>query len=173
MGSHRAREAMRRSAVIVIAVVVALGGCATTGGSGPGSSPAPTAQQAAALATERQWLQSWFKGTPVRVEQRGEGPVDVDVPREFSFDAGRSNVKPPLGAVLDKVAESLRREPQLKLVLIAAPGDTMPGDASLALRRATQVRTRLVDRGVPAGQLGPPEPASGVAVQLRLAPALP
>jgi outer membrane protein OmpA-like peptidoglycan-associated protein len=161
-----------RSSLFLAIVVVALCGCASKPGGGPGVSPAPTAQQLAALASERQWLQSWFKGTPVRIEQRGDGPVDIEVPREFSFDTGHGNVKPALGAVLDKIAESLRRAPQLKLALIAAPGDAASGalDAALALRRATQVRMHLVDRGAPARQLGTPEPARGDAVELRLAP---
>ena len=146
-------------------VVLALGGCASTPPVGPS---AASPRDVAALATERQWLQSWFKGTPVRIEQRGEGSVSIDVPREFSFEAGRIHVKPALGALLDKVAESLRRAPQVRLVLIAAPADTTSA-APLALRRATQVRTHLVDRGVPAMQLGDPKAAAGDAVQLLLA----
>ena len=47
-----------------------------------------------ALAVERQWLQSWFKGTPVRIEQRSESAFSIEVPRDFCFDAGRSAVKP-------------------------------------------------------------------------------
>jgi outer membrane protein OmpA-like peptidoglycan-associated protein len=153
--------------LFVALVVLVLGGCASTPPVGT-TPPAVSPRDIAALATERQWLQSWFKDTPVRIEQRGDGPVSIEVPREFSFEAGRSNVKPALGALLDKVAESLRRTPRVRLALIAAPGDSASA-APLALRRATQVRTHLVDRGVPAVQLGDPEAAAGDAVQLRLA----
>ena len=54
-----------------------------------------------ALSTERQWLQQWFKDTPVQIAQQGDA-VSVDLPREFAFDTARSQVKPPLAAVLDR-----------------------------------------------------------------------
>ena len=114
---------------------LALGGCASTPPPAPPAEvavpPAPPvepptpAQQrtdaAAKLAVERQWLASWFKGTPVVVGQRADGAVFVDVPREFCFEPGRDVVKPALAAVLDKVAQSLRRLPIAELHLIAAP----------------------------------------------------
>ena len=135
--------------------------------------PAPQtpAQQrtaaASTLAVERQWLASWFKGTPVVVAQRQDGAVLVDVPREFCFDPGRDAVKPALAAVLDKVAESLRRTSIAELHLIAAPGDAS-GSASLGVQRATRVHDYLRSRGVPPGRLAKPSTASGAAVQLRI-----
>jgi len=116
---------------------------------------------------ERQWLQSWFSGTPVVIVQRSDGPVSVDVPLEFCFDSGRSNVKPPLAVVLDKVAESLRRTPQARLQLVAAPGDTAAA-SPLARQRAGQVRRQLHSRGVPEAQLGNPTATTAAAVQLRI-----
>ncbi len=134
---------------------------------------APADRQAAsagALARERQWLQSWFEGTPVRIDQAADGALTVEVPRDFCFDRGRSSVKPPLAVVLDKLAESLRRVPQARLSLLAAPGDDA-GAASLALDRAAQVHKHLVSRGVPAARLAPPTASSAAAVQLRMAAA--
>ncbi len=118
------------------------------------------------LATEREWLLSFFQGTPVVIAQRSDGLLGVDVPREFCFDAKRSNVKPALGAVLDKVAESLRRS-RARLPTLAAPTDAN-GDAALALQRANQMRTHLLGRGVPATQIGLPTVSTAAAVQLRL-----
>lgn len=135
----------------------ALCACATT--------PGPSATSP--LTTERQWLESWFKGTPVVIAQRGDGPASVEVPREFGFAPGRSDIRPALGAVLDKVAESLRRVPAMRLALIAAPEDGA-GEPALALKRATQVRAHLVSRGVPPRQLGDPSAATAAAVQLRM-----
>ena len=60
------------------------------------------------LVVERQWLQSWFNGTPVRIAQQGSGPVDIAVPQAFCFDTGRSSVKPPLAAVLDKLNNRIK-----------------------------------------------------------------
>jgi len=131
--------------------------------------PAPTpAPRSSSLAVERQWLQSWFKGTPVRIVQQADGDVSVDVPREFCFDAGQSKVLPPLAAVLDKVSQSLRRSPGARLELLAAPGDQAAGTA-LALQRAKQLRSHLMGKGVPEAQLGEPSAATVPAVQLRLA----
>ena len=162
-------------------VALALGGCASKPPPAPTAEPAappappaepPTpAQQrtdaAAKLAVERQWLASWFKGTPVVVGQRADGAVFVDVPREFCFEPGRDAVKPALAAVLDKVVQSLRRLAIAELHLIAAPGDSSSG-AALGLQRATRVHDYLRTRGVSAGRLAKPSTATGAAVQLRI-----
>ncbi len=149
------------------AIVLALHGCSSTPTTGPAAPSAAAAPRVASLTAERQWLQSWFSGTPVLIVQRNDGPVSVDVPREFCFDTGRSSVKPPLAVVLDKVAESLRRTPSARLQLVAAPGDTA-ATSPLSLQRANQVRTHLLSRGVPAAQLGSPTATTAAAVQLRM-----
>lgn len=146
------------------------GGAASPAGAAPTAPAAPAAPHDAALMVERQWLQSWFKGTPVRISQQGNGPVTIDVPQEFCFESGRSNVKPALAAVLDKLAQSLRRTPTARLPLLAAPADVpaAPATPPLALQRATQMRTHLLSRGVRAAQLGPPTATAMAAAQLRL-----
>jgi outer membrane protein OmpA-like peptidoglycan-associated protein len=149
------------------ALALLLQACATAPPSARNGAPAVAPSRAPALATERQWLQSWFNGTPVQIAQRGDSAISVDVPREHSFDAGRSSVRAPLAAVLDKVAESLRRNPQARLSLVAAPAD--PGGApALALQRAAQVRAHLQSRGVAAPRLAEPSSTGVAAVQLQL-----
>ena len=160
-------------------MLLALGACSTQA---PKTLPAPAPRTAAAAAgtesapqrpapieVERRWLQAWFKDTPVQIALRGDDVLGVDVPREFSFDAGSSRIKPPLAAVLDKVAESLRRQPQLRLQGLAAPGAGT--DAVLAVPRAVQVRQHLRLRGVPEARLAAPVRSSADVVQLRLAAA--
>jgi len=175
-----------KSGILSLLVALSLCGCVSGPSStssaslvGPPSAPPPTApappptpaQQrtaaASTLAIERQWLASWFKGTPVVIAQRPDGAVVIDVPREFCFDPGRDAVKPALAAVLDKVAQSLRRTPMAELHLIAAPNDAN-GSATLGVQRATRVHEYLRAHGVPAGRLGKPTAASGAAVQLRM-----
>jgi outer membrane protein OmpA-like peptidoglycan-associated protein len=74
--------------------------------------PPPTPGQAGgALSVEQAWLEDWFRGTPVRITRASVAELLIDVPREFCFDPGRDAVKPTLAAVLDKLAESLRRMP--------------------------------------------------------------
>lgn len=158
-------------------LALALQGCAgvatrpATPADAGATKPAPPARPAA-LAVERQWLQAWFEGTPVRIEQRSTRAFSVEVPREFSFDGGRSDIKPPLAAVLDKLAQSLQRKAELRVELIAAPGDG-PGSAALAQRRAGSVRQHLMSRGVAASRLAPPDVASAAAVQLGIGLAAP
>jgi len=157
---------------LILVVGSLLSGCAGVTPTAPPTPPPPTtpAQRTAAaeaLAVERQWLVSWFHDTPVKVAQRGDGAVSVEVPREFSFDPGKSSVKPALAAVLDKVAESLRRAPQAQVALLAAPDDaaiTTP----LAMQRGDKMREHLRSRGVAESRLGRPAPAASASVQLRL-----
>jgi len=166
--SRTTRRAPKASLMVIAAVVVALHGCSTT----PVTTSAPPAPGAAAeapaqpLAVERDWLQSWFGGTPVVIAQREDGAVGVEVPREFCFDPGRSTVKPPLAAVLDKLAQSLRRT-GAHLPLVAAPGDAATA-SPLALQRATQLRKHLLARGVSAAKIGTPTATAVAAVQLRM-----
>ena len=113
MRDLRVRQARFASlAGLMAGALFALQGCSSVPAAAPPVAPstaAPAAAPAPPLAVERAWLQSWFDGTPVAIEQVADGDVSVAVPREFCFDAGRSKVKPPLAAVLDKVAQSLRR----------------------------------------------------------------
>ena len=122
--------------------------------------------------TERQWLESWFKGTPVRIDQRADGAIDIEVPREFCFDVGSGATKPALAAVLDKLAESLHRAPLARVPLIAAPADAVAAP-TLALQRAQQVREGLGSRGVAEARLGSPTAAVAASLHLHVVAASP
>lgn len=164
---HPSRAGWRLAATTALFSILGLAGCGTTPLPERSVAPAPAPRPAAPpLVVERQWLQSWFDGTPVVIAQQGSGPVAVNVPLEFSFDAGKRSVKPPLAAVLDKLAEALRRQPQMTLAL-AAPGDA-GGDEALAAQRAAALRSYLMGRGAGSAQLGAPQPTAGRAVKLRL-----
>ena len=167
---------MRSSTSLVLLLAVVAGCTSTppapsTSAPAPTPAPAPTSDQRAAtpahLAAERQWLSAWFKGTPVKIRQVDENAIAIDVPREFCFDTGASKVKPALGAVLDKMTQSLQRVPIAQVTLIAAPGDGQ-GSNELALKRAAQVQQHLRNAGVRAERLGKPSVASAPAVQLRM-----
>ena len=171
-------NAMRSPTLLVLLLAVVVG-CTSTPpssttsspASAPTPAPAPTPDQRAAapahLAAERQWLTSWFKGTPVKIRQVDENAIAIDVPREFCFDQGASKVKPALGAVLDKMTQSLQRVPIAQVTLIAAPADAQANN-ELALKRAAQVQQHLRNAGVRADRLGKPSVASGPVVQLRM-----
>ncbi len=165
-------------ALVVATCLLALQGCATA----PATAPAPAAPATApaspaprpvtTLTAERHWLQSWFEGTPVRIVQQSESAFSIEVPRTYCFDPGSSVVKPPLGAVLDKLAQSLLRKPAARVEMLAAPGDT-DAVSPLAQRRADNVRRHLIARGVSSAQLGVPSVTTVAAVQLHVGVAAP
>lgn len=177
----RANVVLAGLAALACLTALALGGCALPGAApatdpAPGAAPGapdpdapPAAGRPTPLMIERQWLQSWFKGTPVRISQRGDGPLAVEVPLDFCFDAGASRVRPPLAALLDKLAESLRRVPNARLDTLAAPADVAAA-AGLALRRGDAVRRHLLAQGVPARQLGRPTASAAPVVRLVIVP---
>lgn len=175
----RSTRLQRPNAALAALAALLLAGCASAPGpaaEAPPPTAAPSTPRAPTLATERQWLQAWFADTPVRIAQLDPYTVAIDVPLRFSFDAGRTQVQPPLAAVLDKLAQSLHRLQAAQLASVAAPGDAASGaarDAALGRERAEQVRAHLRRRGVRAGRIGPAAPTTAPAVQLRVAVAPP
>src|SRR5688572_26431547 len=130
--------------ILLIAAAALVAGCASTGpGPGapswPGQPSAPAPADPPPLAQEQRWLGQWFQGTPVIVAPGEDGAVEVGVPLEFSFDIGKSAVKPPLAAVLDKVSESLHRHATSR-VLVSAPAINGERAATLARERAGRMR---------------------------------
>lgn len=136
----------------------------------PMQAPPPRVEPAPSpLATEQRWLQQWFGGTPVTIVGHDDGAVQVDVPLTYAFDAGRATVKPPLAAVLDRVATSLLRQPTARLQ-VAAPSDAS-GAVALSVERVQSVREYLVGKGVKAFRItAPATPSTAAPVQLRLIP---
>ena len=111
------------------------------------------------LAAEQRWLVDLFQGTPVLIAPGPLGELRVEVPLQYSFDKGRAAVKPPLAAVLDKLAASLGRLPRT-LVQIAAP----------SAERTEALRAGLLARGVASPRIGRLASRAD-AVELRLLPA--
>ena len=141
-----------RSRPWIFACTVALAACAQRGpGPGPGHAPGvepPAASSHPSLADEQRRLADLFKGTPVVFELQKDGSMRVSVPLRYSFDRGRHAVKPPLGAVLERVAKSQRSVPTRLLVM--APADPGAKGLLLATERASSARDYMVARGVEA-----------------------
>jgi outer membrane protein OmpA-like peptidoglycan-associated protein len=143
----------KRPSFPLLAALV-LAGCASTQSTPPASIPVAGSSrepvlavpQAAppVLAAEKHWLQDLFRDTPVTVSAAPDAGVRVQVPLQYSFDVGKDQVKPPLAAVLDKVAASLHRQQRAQL-RVAAPAGA----------RAENVRQQLLKRGVPAARIVP------------------
>lgn len=128
---------------LLIATAALLGACGTSPTSTVpakgASAPRPT------LAQERQRIGDLFQGTPVTLAIDGDGSLRAEVPLKFSFDAGRAVVKPPLGALLDRLVGSPATRGGSWVV--AAPGDPKSTGNTLALERAASTRDYLVGRG--------------------------
>jgi len=133
---------------------VAAGGSAAP--SAPGSqvsprqpTPSPATKAAstkAHLAIEKLRLAELFRGTPVLFALQPDGSMRVDVPLNFSFDAGKAVVKPPLAAVLDRVAAGQLQE--VTQIVVRAPTDAAAKSATLLGERGASVRDYLVARGL-------------------------
>jgi outer membrane protein OmpA-like peptidoglycan-associated protein len=147
-----------RSIPLLVLFLVLSGGCATRApvGSAPGApsggpqvgAPSRPPAPPPTLASEQQRLSALFDGTPVVFAMQGDGSLRVEVPLRFSFDPGSSTVKPPLAAVLDRIATSQRRAASRLLVI--APGDKRGKGVTLGSDRAVSARDYLVGHGIAA-----------------------
>lgn len=151
-----------------------LAGCKTapTASSAPpprGSSSAPvpippSVSTRAALAAEHQRLADLFRGTPVLVSLQADGSLRIEVPLTYCFDAGRAVVKPPLAAVLDRVARDQRHE--LTRVRVAAPGDAGGRAPQLAKERGVSIREFMMARGVAFTRFAAPATSASETIEV-------
>src|SRR5437899_7062291 len=114
------------------AIAVLLSGCSlfrSTVPPGPATAKKPSVsapglpeeQPKVTLLSEQRRLADLFRGTPVVFAMQPDGSLRVGVPLKYSFDDGQTVVKPPLAAVLDRVARSQRT--QKTRLHVAAPTD--------------------------------------------------
>jgi hypothetical protein len=96
----------------------------------------------------------------VAIATEPDGAMRVDVPIAFAFDDKSPAPKPPLKAVMDKVAATMARQASAKLQ-VAAPGPPARGAA---------LRAYLVGRGVLALRVIVLSQAPNDAVTLRVVP---
>lgn len=107
------------------------------------------------------WLVSLFGATPVRVSESAGGGIGLQVPLANSFDAGSNDPKPAVRAVLDRLTQSLLRQPRARLEISAPP----PAARAAALRTYVARQGIAAWRVVLVGEPGQPE-----SVGLRLLP---
>jgi outer membrane protein OmpA-like peptidoglycan-associated protein len=112
----------------------------------PPGKPGVAAPAAVTLPAEQKRLAELFRGTPVVVELTGDNALRVEVPLKYSFDKGKSAVRPPLAKVLDHLVPSAK-SPGAR-TRVTAPGDS--GAGTLARDRAAAARDYMVGKGAPA-----------------------
>ena len=130
--------------IVSIGLLIVLGACASPSprSSAPASAPQPTLEQ------ERERLAGLFDGTPVVLAIDRDGSLRAEVPLRFCFEPARAVVKPPLAALLDRLAGSPATRGGVWSV--AAPGDPASKGSTLANERAASVRDYLVGHGADA-----------------------
>lgn len=183
---------MKISVLITAALFAGLAGCAskstapaptaaptaTAPATPPATSPAGSAARTstpvpprAALAAEQKRLAGLFEGTPVVITMQADGSMKVDVPLSFCFDRGAFVVKPPLAAVLDRLARSQRGD--TTKLRVSAAGDTAASGPNLARDRAASARDYMVARGVLAARVVLASGAPGEGVEIVVSEAAP
>lgn len=131
-------------------VLSALAACGTAPPGSPALAVPPPVVPLADLAGQ---LLSSLRGTPVKIEFRGQS-LRLQVPQPHGFDAGSAAVKPALAAVLDQLVAALLGSPRW-LVDVSGPLDAK-GSAFQGQDRAAAVRDYLVARGALAARFSPP-----------------
>lgn len=143
---------MRRTLLISVPLIALLAACATrpasTGPSPSPPAPLPAAAPRPTLASEQLRLSELFRGTPVAFALQQDGSLRATVPRRYCFDPGAAKVKPPLAAVLDRLAKSQRHA--VSRMRVNTPSDPEVRGTSLSRERALSARDYLMGQGIVA-----------------------
>ena len=139
---------------------------------GPAPAPVlPPPSTLAALAAEQRQMADLFRGTPVVFSLLADGSLRVEVPLTFCFDPGRAVVKPPLAAVLDRVARSQRH--QNTRVRANAPADATARTSPLGRERSVAIRDYMTARGVGFTRFAAPAGSQADVVEIVVSDAAP
>ena len=92
------------------------------------------------------------RGTNVEVTRTENNELKLNIPNDISFDTGSAAIKPPLRAVLDPFANSLRDDPTARLLIVGHTDSTGSNELNqrLSIECANSVRDYIVVRGVSA-----------------------
>ena len=176
------RRTCQQGGVIVCAVVILLGGCATASpeqkGAGTGALIGAVAGQLLGHNTQSTAIGAglgalggyvWSKnmedkkrameqataGTGTVVTQTADNQLKLSIPNDISFETGRYDIQPNLRPVLDQFAQGLAQQSATE-VRIVGHTDNVGSDAlnnSLSVNRAQSARDYLVSRGVNASRI--------------------
>ena len=102
------------------------------------------------MEDRRNAMEQATKGTNVEVTRTADNQLKLNIPNDISFDTGSAAIKPPLRAVLDPFASSLRDDPTARLTIVGHTDNTGSDAVNnpLSVERAQSVRDYLVTRGV-------------------------
>jgi outer membrane protein OmpA-like peptidoglycan-associated protein len=127
---------------------------ATGGKAGPGAAAGAVVGAVAGnlwskhMEEKRAAMEKATQGTGIEVARTENNELKVNVPSDFSFDIGRSAIKPAMRPVLDQFAQGLNPAMRVRIV---GHTDSTGSDAinnPLSVDRAQSVRDYLAGRGV-------------------------
>lgn len=101
-----------------------------------------------AMENKRQSLGPLTAGTGIKITRTADNQLKLDVPGDFSFDPGKSELKARMVPVLEAVARNI--DPDVRITVIGhadSAGNAAPNEL-LSLDRAEAVREALVRAGV-------------------------
>lgn len=100
------------------------------------------------MEEKRAAMEKATQGTGIEVARTENNELKVEVPADFSFDVGRSDIRPPMRPVLDEFARGL--DPAM-VVRVIGHTDSTGSDAinyPLSVARAESVRHYITTKGV-------------------------
>jgi outer membrane protein OmpA-like peptidoglycan-associated protein len=106
------------------------------------------------MEDKRKAMEKAAEGTGISVTRTDDNQLKVNVPSDFSFDVGRSDVKNNMRPVLDEFARGLDAN---MVVQVVGHTDSTGSDAinnPLSVRRAEAVRDYIAAKGVSSQRVG-------------------
>lgn len=107
------------------------------------------------MQEQKMAMEQATQGTGVEVSQTGDNRLKLEIPSDISFDTGRSDIKPNMRSVLDRLAASLAQHAVTRVTVIGHT-DSTGSDAvnnPLSVNRAAAVRDYMVPRGVASARI--------------------
>ncbi|MEN9368291.1 MAG: hypothetical protein RL489_2649 [Pseudomonadota bacterium] len=98
-------------------------------------------------------LEQATQGTAVQVARTADNRIRVNIPSDFSFDVGRSAIKPQMRPVLDELARNTDAALRMNVIGYTDSTGSDAVNRPLSLDRAESVRDYLVGRGVTASRI--------------------
>jgi outer membrane protein OmpA-like peptidoglycan-associated protein len=100
------------------------------------------------MEDKRKAMEQATKGTGIAVTRTADNQLKVNVPSDFSFDVGRSDIKNNMSPVLDEFARGI--DPQMQVRVVGHTDSTGSDRINdpLSVRRAEAVRDYISTKGV-------------------------
>lgn len=105
-------------------------------------------QWSRAMESKRQSLAPVVNGTGIKISRTADNQLKLDVPGDFAFDPGRSELRARMVPVLDALARNIDPDVRITVIGHADSAGTAAPNELLSLDRAEAVREALVKAGV-------------------------